>query len=86
MRENRTCGSEGGEPGNRASLPLSLQRAEQIAFLLDFGAIVCDTQQRSSHQWVTSFLHPNLQVKFQLSAASGSKPPDRTGKKLWFIR
>ena len=23
MRENRTCGSEGGEPGNRASLPLS---------------------------------------------------------------
>ena len=31
MRENRTYGSEGGEPGNRASLPLSLQHAEQIA-------------------------------------------------------
>jgi len=24
MRENRTYGSEGGEPGDRASLPLSL--------------------------------------------------------------
>ena len=23
MRENRTCGSEGGEPGNRTSRPLS---------------------------------------------------------------
>ena len=26
MRENRTYGSEGGEPGNRASLPLSILR------------------------------------------------------------
>ena len=50
--------------------------------MLDFGATVCDTQQRSSNQWVTSFLHPNLRMKFQLSAASGCRPPDRTGKKL----
>ena len=35
MRENRTYGSEGGEPGNRASLPLSsLDRS----FFLDWGS------------------------------------------------
>ena len=52
----------------------TLQHAEQIAFLLDFGAIVCDTQQRSSNPWVTSFLHPNLQMKFQVSKAVGTFP------------
>ena len=40
------------------------QHVEQIAFLLDFGAIVSD--QRSSNQWSTSLLYPNLQIKFQV--------------------
>ena len=33
MRENRTCSSEGGEPGDRASLPN--RRIAQISFLYD---------------------------------------------------
>ena len=35
MRENRTYGSEGGEPGNRASLPLS---ADRRGLVLDLAA------------------------------------------------
>ena len=45
MRENRTCGSEGGEPGNRASLPLSTDTVLSIlavednrSFFLEWGS------------------------------------------------
>ena len=33
MRENRMYGSEGGEPGNRASLPLSFARLDRASLL-----------------------------------------------------
>ncbi len=33
MRENRTCSSEGGEPGDRASLPY--RRIAEVSFLYD---------------------------------------------------
>ncbi len=33
MRENRTCSSEGGEPGDRASLPYR----QDPKFLLEWG-------------------------------------------------
>ena len=32
MRENRMYGSEGGEPGNRASLPLSTKTSRVVEF------------------------------------------------------
>ena len=32
MRENRMYGSEGGEPGNRASLPLSTKASRVVEF------------------------------------------------------
>ena len=34
------------------------------------------------YQWFTSFLHPNLRMNFQVSAATGCKPPDHSKKKL----